>query len=132
MGGVGSGVAVGLEVREQRPQGGHLAADSTVGLVAVGEGVSPGGDVLGADGGELFPGCGLDVSVGQELAKIALIHPAGMGEGGSQHPRLDGLRHLLAEVGGQFASECRDRVRDDRHNFRPLPSFPIIDIHNAL
>lgn len=70
---IGSGVAVGLEVGEQRPQGGQLAADGAVGLFVGGQGVPPGGDVLGADSGELLPGPGLDADVGEKLVEVALI-----------------------------------------------------------
>ena len=66
--------------------------------------------MLGADLGELLPGSGLDAGVGEELVEVALIRPAGMGGWGAEHPRLDGLGHLLAEVGGQCTGEGRDWV----------------------
>ena len=42
-------------------------------------GVPPGGDVLGADGGELLPGTGLDAGMGEELVEVAFDTPGGYG-----------------------------------------------------
>ena len=77
------------------------------------EPVTPGGDVLGADGGELLPGTKFDTGMGEELLEVALIRPAGMRGRGAELPRLDGPRHLLAEVGGQHTRECRDGIGPD-------------------
>ena len=78
MSGIGSGIAVGFKVGKQRPQGGQLSADGAVGLLVLRQGVSPTGDVLRADLGELLPGTGVDAGKGEELVEVGLIRPAGM------------------------------------------------------
>ena len=88
-----------------------------VGLIGC-EPVTPGGDILGADGGELLPGTGFDTGMSEELVEVALIRPAGMRGGGAEHPCLDGLGHLLAEVGGQHTGEGRDGIGSDFVNNR--------------
>ena len=67
MGGVGSAIAVGLQVGEQRPQGGQFSADGAVGLLVGGELLPPLADMLGADGGQVLEGVRLDAAGGEEL-----------------------------------------------------------------
>ena len=93
MGGIGSGVAVGLEVGKQRPQGGQLAADGAVGLASIGQGVSPCRNVLAPDTGQFLPGTGLDTGMGKELVEVALIRFTGMGGGATP------LSTFLREIG---------------------------------
>ena len=84
--------------------------------------------MLGSDARELLPGSGLDASVGEELAEVALIGPAGMRGGGTEHPRPDGFGHLVAEVGRQATGEGRNGVSDGLAGLYQLVLF--IPLHH--
>ena len=60
VGRVGSAVAVDLQVGEQRPQDGQFSADGAIGLASGCQPVTPGGDVLRPDGGQVLEGSGGD------------------------------------------------------------------------
>jgi hypothetical protein len=55
--------------------------------------------MLRADDGQLLPGTGFDAGMCKELIEVAGIGLMGMLGVGAEHPRLNGPRHLLAEVG---------------------------------
>ena len=81
VGGVGPAVAVGLEVGEQRPQGGQLAADGAVGLATGGGLVTPLTDVLGPHLSQMLQGTCGDPGMGEKLMRVVLVGLAGVGVG---------------------------------------------------
>lgn len=101
MRGIGPGVAVGLEVAEQRPQRRELAADRAVAHASL---------------GELLPGVGRDAGMGQELVEVLATRLPGMGRRSPEQPGHDGLGHLVAHVAGDRPSgKGRYRSSADRH-----------------
>ena len=66
--------------------------------------------MLGADGGEVLPGVGLDAAGGEELVEVEAIGPAGMRGGGAQQPGIDRFANGLSEIAGHLAGEGRDRL----------------------
>lgn len=100
VGGVGQAVAVGLGVGEEGAQRGELAADSAVGLAGGDEGVTPGGDVLGPDPGQVLEGGGGDAGGGEELVEVGAVGAAGLWRGGAEKPGVDGAADRLAGLAG--------------------------------
>ena len=65
VGGVGPAVAIGLEVGEERPQGSQLPSYRAIGHACGCQPLTPLADMLGADGGQVLEGIGLDAAGGQ-------------------------------------------------------------------
>ena len=114
MGGVGSAIAVDLQVGEQRPQGGQFPANGAVGLLIGGELVTPAADVLGTHLGQVLEGTGGDTGGGQELIQVVHIRLAGMRGGGTQQPGIYGPADGFACIAGHLAGKGRDRIVNDR------------------
>ena len=110
VGRVGSAIAVDLQVGEQRPQGGQLAADGAVGLLIGGELAharrrhARAGSAAGARRRPAMPAWRRGTGRGRAVGL------AGMGGGGAEQPGIDRPADGLAEIAGHLAGKGRDRV----------------------
>ena len=94
-------VAIDLQVGEQRPQDGKFSADGAIVHASGCEPVTPGGDMLRRDGGQVFESPGLDTGIDQELAQVVLVGFACVPGGGAEQPGSDRPADIAQHLTGK-------------------------------